>query len=338
MISVIIPTRDRADLLKLALRSLAKQALPPAEVIVIDNGSRDNTREVAEQSPITVRYFYDESPGLHRGRNFGAREAKSDILTYLDDDVECFPTLLSTMARAFEQNPDIALIGGKCLPRHHVTELPPWFVRMWMPNAEGERTLWYLSLCDFGEHPRLVCPYCVIGCNFSIRRSVLLEAKGFHPDNVPSGCKRFRGDGETYVSHFVEANGHKALYHPDASIYHHVTCNRMNFDYMCRRAYDQGIFDSYTRIRTAQGLAGHLQAPSDGSLWKRVRKMTLRQIAGAAHRRLVRLARDEWQTRMEAAYDKGFAFHQQAVRDSKSLLEWVLRPNYWDAHIEASEK
>jgi glycosyltransferase involved in cell wall biosynthesis len=48
MISVIIPTRNRADLLRLALRSLAKQTLPPSEIIVIDNGSRDQTRDVVE--------------------------------------------------------------------------------------------------------------------------------------------------------------------------------------------------------------------------------------------------------------------------------------------------
>ena len=76
MLSVIIPTRNRADFLQLALQSLQSQTLPADlfEVLVIDNGSTDNTEQIVaslQQQLGNVRYFFDPTPGLHVGRHLG---------------------------------------------------------------------------------------------------------------------------------------------------------------------------------------------------------------------------------------------------------------------------
>src|SRR5262249_31079384 len=148
-----------------------------------------------------LRYVYDASPGLHVGRHHGFREAEGDILVFIDDDIEAFPTLLSSIEEAFEDN-EVALVGGKCLPKYD-GRVPEWLSAMWVPNSRGERSFGYLSLIDLGEVPKRVDPLLVFGCNFSIRRAVLTEAGGFHPDGFPEQLTRFRGDGETYVSRYL---------------------------------------------------------------------------------------------------------------------------------------
>jgi glucosyl-dolichyl phosphate glucuronosyltransferase len=350
LLSVIVPTRNRSDWLELALRSLARQTLPPSnfEIIVVDNGSRDRTRGVVAEFERTfggIRYLYDPFPGLHVGRHRGFREANGDVLVFVDDDIEAFPTLLSSIKVAFE-DPKTVLVGGKCLPKHE-GQLPEWLNAMWSPNPYGERILGYLSLIDLGELPKPVDPLFILGCNFSIRRSALVEAGGFHPDGFPEQLSRFRGDGETYVSRYIAAKGYKAFYHPEASVYHHVPESRMTIEYLCRRAYNEGISSSYTKIRTMHGVDGDMPSSigfteiyGSGSLWARVRRKQLREIVAALRKSRSQpgadkssKAQSEYSKAIAAAHEMGHAFHQRAVRESTMLLAWVLRPDYWDAQV-----
>ena len=355
MLSVIVPTRNRAERLELALRSLAQQTLRPSnfEIIVVDNGSRDRTRVVVAEFEKTfgsIRYVYDASPGLHVGRHHGFREAKGDVLVFIDDDIEAFPTLLSSIKAAFEDS-KVGLVGGKCLPKYE-GPVPDWLSAMWLPNSRGERRLDYLSLIDLGELPKPVDPLLIFGCNFSIRRSLLIEAEGFHPDALPEQLICFRGDGETYVSRYIAAKGYTAFYHPEASVYHHVPQNRMTIEYLCQRAYNEGISSSYAKIRTTHGLdGGALIGPTEiygsDSLWARVRGKHPREIVAALRNRVKRLVRNRSQSTAEkssgtqaeyskaiaAAYEAGYAFHQKAVQESEMLLAWVLRSDYWDAQV-----
>ena len=70
-ISVIIPTFNRAELLIRALDSVYAQTLPADEVIVIDDGSTDNTRQIIEKKYPHVRYFYQKNAGVSAARNTG---------------------------------------------------------------------------------------------------------------------------------------------------------------------------------------------------------------------------------------------------------------------------
>jgi glucosyl-dolichyl phosphate glucuronosyltransferase len=347
VLSVIVPTRNRAERLKLALRSLVRQSLPASnfEIIVVDNGSRDRTRAVVaefEKTTAGIRYIYDVSPGLHVGRHHGCRKAEGDILVFIDDDIEAFPTLLSSINAAFE-NPDVALVGGKCLPKYE-GPVPGWLSAMWAPNSRGERIIAYLSLIDLGEMPRPVDPLLIFGCNFSIRRSLLVEAGGFHPDGLPEQLIRFRGDGETYVSRYLAAKGYMAFYHPHASIYHYVPQNRMTIEYFRQRAYNEGISSSYAKFRNAHGLdrwAPLRPTNTYGwpSLWARLRAKHPREF-------VKRIVQNRWLSvkklnpiqvacseAIATAYEAGYAFHQKAVQESEVLREWVLRSDYWDAQI-----
>jgi len=338
MLSVIIPTRNRADLLKSALQSLETQTLPSNffEVLVIDNGSTDNTRQVVElarQRLGNVRYFYDPTPGLHVGRHLGMKMAESDILVYADDDIEAFPTWLEAIAESF-QDPEVVLVGGKNLPKWE-SEPPEWILKMWEPDKNGDRVLGYLSILDLGNERKFINPFYVFGCNFSIRKKILLEAGGFHPDAFPQELIKYRGDGESHVSRYISDHNYKALYHPQASVYHIVPSSRLTEDYFCQRAHNQGISDSYTKIRLQ-----HLGDNNKRLLLRYCRvlkkmaigkwlKLLIRQIGS----KILTENGDEIsfiKKKIQKAYLEGWNYHQQLVKRDLSLLGYVIRENYYD--------
>ena len=251
-LSVVIPTKNRSDLLSENLESLLAQTLPSEEfeVIIVDNGSTDNTKEIISSFKDKIenlKYFYIEKPGLHVGRHKGLKEATSDILVYADDDIVAFPEWLEGIWESF-QDERVVLVGGKNLPKWE-GEPPYWIYEMWMNINEYGHALGHLSILDFGDEIIEIDPVYVWGCNFSIRKNVLLEAGGFHPDGFPQEMIMYRGDGETYISEYIRNRGLKALYNPKASVNHFVPRSRMTLDYFCKRSFNQGISNSYSEIR-----------------------------------------------------------------------------------------
>jgi len=240
LVSVIVPTRNRAAALAGALASLARQEAGsgPYEVIVVDNGSTDATRRVAEDARTALpglHYAYEARPGLHRGRHRGMREAKGDLLAFIDDDVEVSPGWIASLREALRDD-SVAMVGGNILPAF-VDTPPPWLLRLWRrPYGDGH-AIPSLSVLAWRGEARDIDPALVWGCNLSVRRSVLEAARGFHPDAMPDDLIKFRGDGEMQLGRFVVASGARCLFHPGASVRHLVPLQRMTFDYFRRRAF-----------------------------------------------------------------------------------------------------
>lgn len=308
MLSVIIPTRNRSALLQSALESMQSQTLPADhfEILVIDNGSTDNTKYIVslfQQRFGNIRYFFDSTPGLHVGRHLGMKNARAEILVYADDDVIAFPTWLEGIIESF-QDEKVALVGGKNLPKFETTP-PDGILRMWEKDKNGNRMLTYLSILDFGNEKKVISPHYVFGCNFSIRKSILLEAGGFHPDSMPRGMIMYRGDGETHISRFILEKGYKAIYNPRASVYHVISKNRMTKEYLFQRCYDQGISDSYNIIRSNS-----------------YSKLIMRWLK--YYIKISLMQADEF----TKAHFLGFRYHQNLCKKNRHLLEWIERKNY----------
>ena len=87
-ISVIIPTLNRVNLLKRALRSVLNQTLPPDEIIVIDNGSTDDTKNMIKDNFQNIKYYYLHDKGVSKARNLGIKNSNSEWLSFLDSDDE----------------------------------------------------------------------------------------------------------------------------------------------------------------------------------------------------------------------------------------------------------
>ena len=98
-VSVIIPTYNRKNLLKRALHSVISQTFVPQEIIVVDDGSSDRTKDwVSEKFP-DVRYIYQDNSGVSSARNAGIKEAKGSWIAFLDSDDEWMTNKLEQQKR-----------------------------------------------------------------------------------------------------------------------------------------------------------------------------------------------------------------------------------------------
>ena len=104
LVSVIIPTLNRADLLKRALRSVIYQTFSPNEIIVVDNGSTDNTRDMIKESFQNIKYYFLPNKGVSKARNVGIKNANCEWISFLDSDDEWHPTKLEKQINFIKNN------------------------------------------------------------------------------------------------------------------------------------------------------------------------------------------------------------------------------------------
>lgn len=109
LISVIIPTYNRAHLIRRAVESVLHQTYTPLEILIIDDGSTDTTAEVLKQYPSTpekqLKYHYQPNGGCSSARNTGIQLAIGQFITFLDSDDEWVPTALATLFQTLTSSP-----------------------------------------------------------------------------------------------------------------------------------------------------------------------------------------------------------------------------------------
>jgi hypothetical protein len=137
-VSVVIATRNRAEMLKRALRSLSRQTRLPDEVVIVDNASTDATADVALsfRDGLNLKLVREDQVGIPHARNAGLRHALGDILAFIDDDCEAEPDWLAEMEKPFLKDPHVGSVGGNLIPVDGQTELVARFYRSRM-NAES---------------------------------------------------------------------------------------------------------------------------------------------------------------------------------------------------------
>ncbi|MBP7653943.1 glycosyltransferase [Candidatus Dependentiae bacterium] len=318
-ISVIIPTRNRADRLILALDSLYSQNFEPDkfEIIVVDNGSSDNTKDTAmlfKNKFKNFSYVFEEKKGLHIGRNLGMKLSKGNIIAYIDDDVKVGDKWLEGISETF-QNPETALAGGNNFPDFE-TAPPVWFDKIWNYNEYGKYVSIF-SILDFGNQIKEINPVYVWGCNYIIRKNVLMKICGFHPDSMPDELLKYRGDGETYVSKEVKKMNYKIMFNPKISVYHFVPQSRMTFEYIRKRCFMQGISDSYFYTRQKGCVSNKLAVKILWNYLKFLKDVCLQKY-------------DFFQQIQKKSYFNGWLFHQVQLRKDKNLINWVMKEEYND--------
>jgi len=107
-VSVIIPTYNRALTLYNTIDSVLKQKECTFEIIIIDDNSSDNTKEIINKmnNDIIIYFCLEKNMGPQFARNYGAQKAKSELLIFLDSDDILFPESLKKRLKYFESNPD----------------------------------------------------------------------------------------------------------------------------------------------------------------------------------------------------------------------------------------
>jgi glycosyltransferase involved in cell wall biosynthesis len=234
-ISVVIATRNRADYLRKALESLAHQTLDPIhyEIIVVDNGSQDETRRVVEKydTSATLRYIFEPIIGLSRARNTGWKNAQGEIIALIDDDAIASAEWLEKYVLAFEEfGENVGLMGGRI---ELIWETPK---PSWLPSE----LLGFFSFYRYADKPIILDKeQWLSACNLAFPRRVIQDVGGFREDLGRIGNK-LRAGGEAYLRCQVDERGLQTIYHPDIIVHHHVSSNKLTKNWFQRAAYWQG--------------------------------------------------------------------------------------------------
>jgi len=110
-ISIIVPVYNNAKDLRECLSALMGSNCPNAEIIVVDDGSRDDTSIVAERTGVTLVRL-EENSGVAAARNCGAKHARGEILFFVDADVVIATGAIERVVKVFEENPDLSAVFG----------------------------------------------------------------------------------------------------------------------------------------------------------------------------------------------------------------------------------
>lgn len=240
-ITVIICTFNRCQTLARALKSVAESTLPAGvewEVLVVDNNSADQTRQVVEEAsrtfPGRIRYCFEPRGGKAHAMNAGLREARGEILVFTDDDLYVDPAWLRNLSAAFD-DPAILGAGGRILPANDVV-LPRWLEIGGAFNMGG-------ILCahfDLGDQPKNLDqpPY---GANMAFRRRAFETYGAFRTDLGPSPDANVpRPNEDTEFGRRLLAAGEKLRYVPTAIALHPVPEYRMKKKYFLDWYFDYG--------------------------------------------------------------------------------------------------
>ena len=322
--SIIIPTCGRSGRVRTVVRSLLDSRVhrAGAEVLLVDNNSDESVsrglRDHCDSLDGMVQYLAEPSPGLGAARHCGAREARGEILVFVDDDIEVSESWLDALLEAFDDR-EVGIAGGPSVPRFS-SSVPAWFWEFIGPTPYGGWACGWLSLLDIGRSLNDIDPDWIWGLNFAIRRDVFMQLGGMHPDIVPAALQRWQGDGETGLTRKAKAAGVKAVYVHGALVHHNVGRDRLTADYFCERSYYQGVCDSFSAIRAGGEPAPRIPPP---------------RTAPGLNPGLVGwvVEAEEIRVRTVAAYESGWLFHQSEAASNPRLLEWIRRPDYLTADI-----
>jgi len=244
-ISVILCTRNRADLFDKAMASVVAQDFPRAayEIVVVDNGSTDHTAEVAARyaAQANVRYVLEPRIGLCVARNTGWRAAEAPIVALFDDDAIAQPGWLAAIADAFARsNGEVGVIGGRVDPVW-LAPRPDWLT----DDIAGA-----LTIVDWGPDEKPILDLrreWLVGANMAAPKAVIAEVGGFHPwlDRVGSNLL---SSGDVHLQMEIVRRGYRCLYVPAMAISHLAPPSRLTQAWFIKRFYWQGVSDAVMDI------------------------------------------------------------------------------------------
>ena len=114
MVSVVIPCYNQARFLGEAIHSVLAQTWSGAEIIVVDDGSTDDTVKIAKGYR-EVRCQSQRNQGQGAARNEGLKQASGEFVVFLDSDDRLLPHAFQVGLQCFEAHPDVALVAGRCV-------------------------------------------------------------------------------------------------------------------------------------------------------------------------------------------------------------------------------
>lgn len=239
MLTAIICTYNRARYVGKLLESIAANDLAKTEyeLLLVDNNCTDNTREVCEafaaaHPDVIFRYTTESEQGLSAAKNRGIKEAKGDIIVYIDDDALVDPWYLRTYAEWFATHPETMACGGPIEPLYETSE-PDWMT----PYTKALLTAWMNYGEKVREYPRGRYPG---GGNAAYRKEVFEQVGGF---NTALGRKggNLMGSEEKDIFDKMHTLNMQILYLPEPVLHHCIPQAKLEKLYFDRLTLQMGI-------------------------------------------------------------------------------------------------
>lgn len=233
-VSINICTRNRAASLRATLDSLSRVRVPPdveCELIVVDNGSTDDTSQVVREADLPhmsrVHLVCEPLRGVARARNRALAESQGEILLCADDDVLLPANWIEGMIAPIVEGRAQAVAGG--------VTIAPHLMRFWM---EAHHKMWLAST----YHYKPDAPTGLIGANMALSRAVLDRVPGYDPELGSGGL----GFGEeTLFAEQIKRAGFKIGGALDVAVEHHFDASRLQRQSLLERARTGGESFAY---------------------------------------------------------------------------------------------
>jgi glycosyltransferase involved in cell wall biosynthesis len=166
-VSIVIPTFNRKDFLARALESVLNQTYENYEIIVVDDGSTDGTKEFIQENfnDPRLNYFYKENEGLpSKTRNFGITKCSGEYIAFLDSDDYWFKDKLKEQVKILDQNVNFALVCSSAQAKKNNNDIT---INSYRYKKNGF-VFWWLILRNF-----------IITSSVIVRKSILDETGNF---------------------------------------------------------------------------------------------------------------------------------------------------------------
>ena len=223
-LTVVIPTRDRAERALACVRSVIANGYPHIEILVVDNApSSDETeRAFADAALPDVRYLREPRAGTSRARNLGLREAAGELVGFLDDDVLVDELWAAALVQGFAVDPEVDCVTGPIVAAELETE-----AQVLIEEYGGFDKGFTRRVFDPASPPAgaPLLPYIVgtlgSGANMAFRRGAILGLGGF--DVALGGGTTSRGGEDLAAFLGILLGGSRLAYEPSMLVrhYHH---------------------------------------------------------------------------------------------------------------------
>jgi glycosyltransferase involved in cell wall biosynthesis len=233
--SVIVPAYNAATTLPVLLATLSVQSFTDFETVLVDDGSRDGTVQIAESYPLRVLRM-STNRGPARCRNEGARVAQGEILAFTDSDCEVAPNWLERLNQRFQESGTDAIMGRLVLKAS--TFLGDSISALGFPagGSIGFEKIWRVDQKGFTDS--------LSSCNCAVRKSLFQTIGGFD-ETFP-----YAGGEDSLLAYHLKKAGCRIRFCPDVLAYHGARDSLRSFlRWQFRRGKSSYIFSTKVRER-----------------------------------------------------------------------------------------